>query len=305
MITSIFSKSKPVNFVIVIVTIVILYFVFNFNTFEFTLSSLVNQLSILSMAIFSVFLLDFIISKNELTAKHSYGIMILGLVYALFPETLQNSNALAANLLVLFALRRLLSLHTKREIKNKLFDAAFWISLAALFYTWAILFFLVILLALLYYWQNEIKNIIVSALGIVSVFILLLVYNILINGNYIGNNNFILEISFDFSYYNSLPKIIALTVMATLYIWSSIFYIKRKIISNKKLTPIRVLIILASLIAVSIGVIAPNKNGSEFIFLLVPFAIITASYLETLSEHLFKELFVSVLIIASLLILVQ
>jgi hypothetical protein len=40
-----------------------------------------------------------------------------------------------------------------------------------------------------------------------------------------------------------------------------------------------------------VALIAPNKNGSEFIFLFAPFSIILANYLEVISERWFKEVF--------------
>ena len=80
--------------------------------------------------------------------------MVFALLFAMFPETLKDSNLLIANVLVLFALRRLISLHSKLHIKKKLFDAAFWIALASLFYVWVLLFLLIVIVALIYYWQK-------------------------------------------------------------------------------------------------------------------------------------------------------
>ena len=77
----------------------------------------------LLIVLFYVFLTDFIISKNDLTKSHSYGIMTLGIMIVVFPEIFNDINSLIANMLVLFGLRRLFSLHTKRALSKKFFDA--------------------------------------------------------------------------------------------------------------------------------------------------------------------------------------
>ncbi|WP_299115553.1 DUF6427 family protein [uncultured Winogradskyella sp.] len=304
MITSIFSKSKPVNFIIVTIVVVLsfglkIFSQINTDDFSFVLSALT-----LIIAIFYVFITDFIIAKNDLTTRHSYGIMVLGLLFLVFPEVYTNTNIVVANLLVLFALRRLFSLHTKRELIKKFFDAAFWIGLASLFYTWAILYIIVVFFALAYYWQNEGKYIAVSIIGLLTIFLLLLIYNITLKDKFFFESNFDIAFSLDFSSYNSLSNIIRLTIVATIYFWSLLFYLKSFSGKNKKIRPLHTLVVVASIIAVFIFALAPNKNGSEFVFLFVPFAIITANYIETIEEYWFKEVFVGLLILAPILNLV-
>ena len=68
----------------------------------------------------------------------------------------------------MLALRRLISLQSKLDIKKKLFDAAFWITIATLFYFWSMLFFALVIVALIYYSQNDIKLDVADALVIRS-----------------------------------------------------------------------------------------------------------------------------------------
>jgi hypothetical protein len=44
-------------------------------------------------------------------------------------------------------------------------------------------------------------------------------------------------------------------------------------------------------------VLAPNKNGSEFLFIFAPLAIIITNYIESIKETWFAEVFVWLLII--------
>lgn len=303
MITSIFSKSKPINFIIIAVFVVLLFVITNYNLFFNDFNSALNSSFKLLITLFLVFLLDFIVSKNNLTQGNSYTIMTFGLLLGMFPQAMKYSDLLLANLFVLFALRRLISLHSKLHIKKKLFDAAFWITVATLFYFWSVLFFALVIVALIYYSQNDIKNVIIPFIGVVTVLVLLLVYNILIHDVYIRPSNFEQYASLDYTAYNSKENIIKFTVLFTALIWILIYFFRIVPDKNKKLRPSYFIIACASIIAVLVAIIAPVKNGSEFLFLFVPFSIIMANYIEVISERWFKEVFVVLLIITPIITL--
>ncbi|SDS43867.1 DUF6427 family protein [Winogradskyella sediminis] len=298
MITSIFSKSKPINFIFVAVYVCLLFIVTNYSLLFLDLNSSLTILFKWAITLFLVFLLDFIVSKNKLTQRNSYAIMTFGLLFGMFPEAMKHTGLLIANLFIVFALRRLISLHSNLHIKKKLFDAAFWIALAALFYFWSILFFALVIVALIYHSQNDFKNVVIPFIGVAAVFMLLLVYNIIVDDVYLKPSNFKRYASLDFTSYNSKDNILKFTVLFTSYIWTLVYYFKNLPDKNKKLKPSYFLIAWTSIIAVLVAVIAPLKNGSEFLFLFAPFSIIMANYIEIISERWFKEVFVALLLLA-------
>jgi len=297
MITSIFSKSKPINFVIIAIYITLLFIITNHTSLFSDLNNALTTLPNWVITLFLVFLLDFIVAKNNLTQRNSYAIMTFGLLFGLFPEAMTNSDLLLSNLFIIFALRRLISLHSKLNVKKKLFDAAFWIAVAAMFYFWAILFFALVIVALIYHSQNDFKNVIVPFAGIATVLILLIVYNILVHDTYIRPEDFKRYASLDFTAYNSKESILKFTVLFTSFVWTLIYYFRTLPDKNKKLKPSYFIIAWSSIIAILVAIIAPLKNGSEFLFLFVPFSIIMANYIEVISERWFKEVFIALLII--------
>tara|TARA_R110002124_G_scaffold2672_1_gene16829 strand:+ start:11616 stop:12587 length:972 start_codon:yes stop_codon:yes gene_type:complete len=303
MITRIFSKSKPINFIIVAVFIVLLFAITNYKLLFNDFNSALNASIKLLITLFLVFLLDFIISKNNLTQGNSYAIMTFGLLLGMFPQAMKYLDLLLANLFVWFALRRLVSLHSKLHIKKKLFDAAFWITIATLFYFWSMLFFALVIVALIYYSQNEIKNTIIPFIGVAAVIVLLLVYNILVYDVYIRPSDFQRLASLDYTPYNSKESVIKLTVLFTSFVWILIYFFRTLPDKNKKLRPSYFLIAWASIIAILAAIIAPVKNGSEFLFLFAPFSIIMANYIKVVSERWFKEVFVVLLIITPIITL--
>ena len=73
---------------------------------------------------------------------------------------------------------------------------------------------------------------------------------------------------------------------------------QQDVVSNSSL-----LVFITALFALLIITITPIKNGSEFIFLFAPMAIIITNYLEVVSEKWFKESLILILVIAPIAIL--
>ncbi|GGW57053.1 hypothetical protein GCM10008085_05780 [Winogradskyella epiphytica] len=227
--------------------------------------------------------------------------MTFGLLFGMFPEVMKYSDLLLSNLFIVFALRRLVSLHSKLNIKKKLFDAAFWIALATLFFFWSILFFALVLVALIYYSQNDFKNVLIPFVGVATVAILLLTYNVLVYDTYLRPTDFQRFASLDYTAYNNKESILKFTVLFSAFIWTLIYYFKSIPEKNKRLKPSYFLMAWASIIAILIAIIAPVKNGSEYLFVFAPFSIIMANYIEISSERWFKEGFVALLIITPII----
>ena len=305
MISSFFSKAKPIHLVIVCSLLFLVFVIAKYYNIDdqFSLSLLFKQTVLLIVCLSSVFVLDFLASRNNLTKKNSYKILIFSLFIALLPQTILNSKLLIANFFVLLALRRIVSLRTNKEIKKKLFDAAFWISIATLFYFWSGLFFILIAAALILYRIVDVKNYIIPFTGILTVCILGFSYMVLTGYNLIDYLIEQFKVSFDISTINSKRMIIATTIILSYGIWS-LFYFMRYLKSKaKKSRPSFIIIIFSIIIALMIIAISPYKNGSEFLFLFAPLSIIITNYLETVSERWFKEALLFGLVFTPIIIL--
>jgi hypothetical protein len=275
---------------------------YNINK-PFGLNVLIKQTSLLAVCLSSVFVLDFLVSRNNLTKKNSYKILIFGLFVALLPETILNSKLLLANFFILLALRRILSLRSNKDIKKKLFDASFWICIATLFYFWSILFYVLIIAALILYSIVDIKNWIVPFIGALTVVIIGVSYMIIMDYNILDYSNNLISFSFDFSTLNSKRIVVSATIILSYGVWSLLYFVRHLKAKSKKSRPSFLLIIFAVVVGLLILAVSPNKNGSEFLFLFAPLSIIVTNYLETISEKWFKEVLLLGLIVTPILIL--
>lgn len=299
MITRFFNTSRPIHFVLVAFYALITFVLIRMGQYQghVGIDLLLKELALFGVMLFSIFLLDFFASKNNLTKKNNFIILIFCLFFALIPNTLEHANVLLSNLCVLFALRRLLSLKTNLRIKKKLFDAAFWITLASLFYFWSILFFILIIAALVFYGIGQIKNWIVPLVGLFTVLLLVITYNVIWDDT-LGDFSKYFELpSFDLSSYNNLSFIIFITIFITLSLWATFYYFRLLKEKSRSQKPSFILVFIAALIGMTIIIVSPNKNGSEFIFLFAPMVIIMTNYIESMNSHWFAEVFVWLLLI--------
>ena len=306
MITSIFSKSKPINFLIVFVITALAFLSVKLKYTQGPVTSVfvMQQLVTFMVSYFSILLLNFIVTKNELTLKSNIEIILFSLFLLLIPESLISSRVIWANFFILFALRRLISLRTKKDVKSKLFDAAFCIAVASLFYFWAILFLFLIPLVLLFHSSDNIRHWLTPGVGVATVFILCISASIIINNTYLGFFNSNYETGVDFNSYNTLQFLVALTLLFSFGFWSVFYYLKNFRKKIRTIRPAFKTILATLIIAFILFVIAPNKNGSELLFLFAPLAIIITNYIETIKEKWFKEVFFGILLIAPFVMLV-
>ena len=306
MITSIFSKSKPINFLIVffISLLALLYAIFKLDETGFSFLHILKLGLVFLLCYSSILLLDFIVSKNFLSQKSYYEILLFSLFLLTTPQIFLNKDIVLANFFILLALRRIVSLRTQKGLEKKLFDAAFLIGLASLIYFWAILFFPFIFVALLFYSDNQFKDWIIPFLGLLTVFLLAVSYSIIVNNDFFSALNFQPEVSFDISNYNSGRSITTITTVLSFGLWSSLFYLRDIKKKMKTFRPSYKVVFAASVIATLIIILSPNKNGSEFLFLFAPISIIITNYIETIEEKWFKELFLLALIVIPFVLLV-
>ena len=156
MITSILSKSKLINFIIAFFITLLAFILANLKEVKqpIHISYVLSIVLLFFTSYISVLILNFIVTKNKLTQNNNYEVLLYSLFLLLIPMSLHDNNIIFSNFFVLLGFRRLISIQSEKNVNIKLFDSVFWFAIASLFYFWAILFFLLIILTLLIYANN-------------------------------------------------------------------------------------------------------------------------------------------------------
>jgi len=180
---------------------------------------------------------------------------------------------------------------SKKNSEKKILDASIWIAIAALFYFWSILFFIILFIAIIQLASKNYKLVCIPFIGFTSIFILTTVYHIIVNDSFWWFLEYKEQISFDFSPYYSFKTIIPSIFILLLGIFGVIC--KSINISN---TPLKEkskywILLFSLLIGLILIILTNNKNGSELMFLLAPISIFIANFIETNSKKWISELF--------------
>lgn len=299
MISSIFGKTKPANFVILLGFLIVLYWgtqIFLLHkSYELTVV-LVDMLALAALGL-SLFLVDFMAKKNKLTGPSSYAILFYTLLILLFPESLGDNLSIFSNVFLLLAFRKMLSLKSQKNIKLKIFDATLWIMIASIFYKWAVLYLLVLFLAIAYYQAKNIRAWLSPLPAILSFFLILFGISILLGQQAFISEHYAFTVALSdiqaFQWANSLKLLIYIFVNAIL---AFINFIKIGKAGVGRIINFRLLLFIFVF-----GLLIGLPNGAHghytIIYTFFPSAIFMTNYVESIKKDNIKE----VVLILSLL----
>lgn len=282
MITTIFSKSRPFNYVLVTLLLILFFFLYQLKFVEWLNSAegIIKKGILLSLLIASLFISNFITKKNSLSKDNTYPFLFFFSFLILFPTTLGNSNLIISNFFILLALRRLISLQSLVTPKEKIFDASMWIFLAALFHFWSILFIGLVFVSIALHVGRDYKNWVLPYIAFLAIGILYAVFIMIYDVTLISHLLDGAAISFDFDYFTNKYQNIAISIYAAitvLFLFSQIVTLPSKPLihhnSYKK-------IIIAFFIGFIIYTVSPDKNNSILIYTFMPLAVMATSYFE-------------------------
>lgn len=292
MLANFFKKSKP-EVIFTIVACLFIYFTLANFLFRINEISWVyffkNLVVFLAFSLF-LFLVKFIISKNNLTQNNSFALLIVVLMLGVFYESFFNNSILFANVILLFSFRKIYSLRSGINTKLKLFDAGFWIGISTLIYVWSLLYILLIYFAILIFQKITFKNLIIPLIGFIFPIFIVFTYYFYVNNLESFMQIFLVELNFDYVSYNSFKLLIPIAFLITMALWSVVTVTPKIISSGTKYRKLWNLIVIQLIISAVVIAFSPIKNGSEMLFMMFPLAIIIANFLEKSKSKNFKNL---------------
>jgi uncharacterized protein DUF6427 len=299
MIANFFNKTKPINFLVLSTMMIFVYLLANITVFtsNFSFGFFLKKSILLLMAILLIFILNFIIRKNTLTDNNSYALLFFILLFGFFPYSFANSNLLVANFILLFSYRRIYSLRTSIHTKEKIFDGAFWIGVATLFYLWSVVFIFLLYAAIWVFNKGEKRNVFIPIFGIITPVFLTYVYYLAVDKMNIYNDLWQVNYSFSFQPYAIYKLLIPISFLIILLISSIIPTTKKSLMAKIDFKSTWTLLTFHIILALFIVLVSPIKNGSELIFLFFPLSILFANYIQNTKKYWIKEMIIYLFVI--------
>jgi len=305
MLTSFFGKSNPVNYLIAGIFISLGYLLraILLKDIEITFTIFAEHLLFLSLSVFTMLLLDFVIRKNLLTKSNTYGIFLFTCFLITLPAIFSERNITIATIFFLLAFRRILSLRSDRNTEKKILDASIWITLASFFSFWSLLFFAILYFAIIRKQNTLFRYLFIPIAGFIGVLVIRAAFHFLLNDSFDWFFEWGPLFDFNFSAYNKANVLVPVTVIVTFIIWTGIYRFSKIASLSKKEKPNALLLLFTLLITILIALISPQKNGSELLFVICPLAIIITNYIENISEFWFKEVLLWIVVLLPLVVL--
>jgi hypothetical protein len=256
--------------------------------------SITTQGVVVFLMVFAVLLLDFIIRKNNVTKNNNFVILLLVLFVLLVPQVYNAPKLILANIFVLLATRRILSLTTEKNTIKKIFDATMYITLASFCYGWAILFFVVLYPAIINKTKFNITYVFIPIVGFLGITSIAVAYQFVVTDSYSWLYLWIPERDFDLSAYSDTKLLITTVLLLGLLLWMGIVRLSKLGSLSKKERPSAITILLIAIISVGIVLAKAQKNGSELFFVFAPIAAVTSNFIESRTSktrRMFSDVF--------------
>jgi len=301
MIIKIFNKSKPINLVLAALVLLFGFLIVEIQHLEaLKMNVIFAKIAVILLAFLNVFIVDFIVKKNALSSQNSFVVLFFTLFFFLFWGYVEDFRLVLANVFVLLALRKIISLKSQLATTKKIFDAALWICVASLFHFWAILFLVVLYIGIIVHVSNYYKNWLVPFTSIFVVFMIVNAYELVVNNQFFQFNEAIVTTDFtslNVNYGNVVVWLFSLILLVSLLFLPS--SIKLKLQKNKLSYFI---LVIALIVGVALILISPNKNIAMLIFIYFPLATLFTSFFENITKSWVQNGMLYCMIFVSLLL---
>lgn len=303
MIAKIFSKSNPMIFLICIIIILLAFIPVSIKGYQSGLGIIENitHFSVFFLLIFTIFLTDFIAKKNTLNKNDSYAIVLFKTALLLIPESFLDLSVALSNIFVLLAFRKLLSLQSLTGVKQKIFDASIWVSVACVFEFWSILFFMLIFISILMHVSNDFRNWLIPFIGFFTIATIILLYSFIIDFKIIEFIKNKAVFNFNFGYTNEIFYSLSLGILVFLLFLFLIFqtlylgnYLATLQNSMKK-------VLILMIIGFMVYLFSADKNNGLLLYCIAPLSIVGSNFINKQNREWIKDFFLYILIISSII----
>ncbi|MFY9241603.1 MAG: DUF6427 family protein [Polaribacter sp.] len=303
MLANFLNKSKPINFIGLLVFFFLVYVITvssNFFLPGFSADKLIKSTFLLILFFSVFFMYNFIVAKNKLTHDNSYAYYLFTLLIITFLSEILDYKTLILMFIYLLFVRKIYSLRSSKKVLEKLFDSSFWLGVLFLLESNFLVLFLLIYIAAYLHNKITIQTLLVPVLGFMTPIFLYFTYLFWFDKIESFSNLFIFNINFDVQFYLKSSHFWLLLMLLVLIIFSIFSKSIKTLRINNTFKKSWILVIFNFLILILFILIFPAKNNSEIIFILFPISIILANGIELIQKKLIKNLVLYFLLLGAI-----
>ena len=304
MLTNFFGKSKPINFIVLLLVFFCAVFLNSFHSFsasEMKPFFMVEKTVFFIVLTFLLFGVNFIISRNKLTLDNSYALLFYLLVISFFSKYLYDYQVFLEYFLHLFFLRKVYSLQTLKEVFKKLFDAGFWLGVMCLMNPFLIVFSLLLFTAIIVHKRVRFQTLLIPVIGFLIPIFLFFTYSFWIGELSLFTDKFIFYTTYDFSRYQEASFLAPLGVLSFFLLFAIFMKTGSAFSVNNRFRKSWILLLSHLFISISYLFITFDRDGSELLIAAFPVAVILANGFESIQRNFLKEIGLILFVLIALL----
>lgn len=294
MLTNFFGKSKPIT-ILVILALFLYYFTI------VLISNETSSFSVLPYFLLILAIISFINTKNELSFDNSYVFLFSVILIGLFPETFKINTVFYSNLTILLLLRKTYSFQSSKKIIKKLFDSGLWLGVSFLIEPFSITFIVLLYFSIFLHQDINFRTLLTPLIGFVTPIFLYFTYCFWHDQTV----QFFLVFDWFTSYELKLfaPSNSITTYLIGFLIVVAVFIKTPRAFSVKNdFRKSWILVVLNFICAFALVILIKDKDGSEFLYIIFPAAIIIANAIEVYEKKWFTDIAIALTIAYSLVV---
>lgn len=287
MLTSLFRRSTPFNYSLVIMATLTFFFLHVINLPEQE-SGIFSGIAAVLLVFVSMFFVNFIVKKNNLSRDSGFISFFFLLLMLFQAEVFTDIRLLLSNLFVLLAMRRLLSVTTMKSVREKIFDASLWVFVAALFHFWAITYIVLVFITILFHVSRDYRNWILPFIAFFAAAALFLLYNVAVDANAYNQLRQQVDVDYGFDFFIKQRQNFGLWAYAALAVFftaSMIFTLTSRPLQLQSAYKKTVAWFLVSVV---ILMLSPFKSLHLLLFTMAPVAVMATAYVEYYFQQTLK-----------------
>ena len=295
MLANFFGKSKPVNFILIIV-LFLSYYVLDLFTHN-QIETNIEFLLVIPLILGVFFFFNFIIVKNKLTNDNSYAFLLFVVGIGFFPEIILDFQQIICCVLLFLFFRRLYSLRTSNAIYAKIFDSGMWLGVLFLFTPNYIIYLVVLYFAILFFLKLTFRTLLIPLLGFVTPILLYFTYNFYNNNLLYTDDFFNFTFRFNSDFLNTYKMV--LLVFGVFSIISILLKSKKVLSVSNHFKKSWVILLIHFFIATVLLFVNSKGSDLELIAFIFPASILVANWLQSIKKLLIINIILLLFLITS------
>jgi len=286
MLANFFEKTKPINSLLVGLFFCAGFFLYSFRIHSIEISPKIFFIwgGYFLSSLFFLLLSGFVLSQKKGVEQSLFVPLFIVLLFGMFPQVYQPNGILFLFFVLMLCYRKMTSLDQKGGELSKLFDSGLLMGVTLVFCNWTLLYLVVLYSAIFLFGKVSFRNLLAPLLGLLLPSFFFFSYCFLFDQLEFFFAQFLFEFSLDFDFYSSQKLLTPLKICFFLGLFSVILNFRKIIVISDKFRLNYVLVLLAFVMGLGIIALTPHKNGTEFLFVLLPTSILIAQLVEALSK---------------------